>query len=347
MNNDGKVLDHFLKDMVLKELTPCVTLSVMKDGKTVYSIAEGYSSLDRSGAVAVSEDTMFNIGSVTKPITASLIVKLAEKGLLTLDDPVIRYIPGYKFGSVTLFHLMTHTAGYDEVVNAGIEWPKSAAELQDYFSKIYAIDALKYPPDSVEAYTTQGYSILMDIIEKVSGQTLEQFARAELFDPLGMQHTTYDVYRLKAEETALPWKKCDKNRFTYLKNTPPTGDSGLYSTTKDLIKFASLFLNEGFYGDRRVFSSAAVNLMLTEMTGGRFWKTPIFWYRGYKNAKGLFGDMNSLGAVGHAGFSGTMLVIDPHYRTAIVFITNSNDIHDDYSNFRKVCNVTLASLIIR
>jgi serine-type D-Ala-D-Ala carboxypeptidase len=346
MNNDGKVLDQFLREMVRKELTPCVTMSVMKDGEIIYSLAEGYASLDKTGAVKVSEDTMFNIGSVTKPVTASLLVKLAEQGVLTLDDPVKRYIPGYKFDNVTLFHLMTHTAGYDEAVNAGIEWPKSAAERQDYLNKIYAIDALKYPPDSIEAYTTQGYSILMDIIERVTGQTLEAFARAELFDPLEMAHTSYDVYHLKDGEYVLPWKKINPNLFVYLQNTPPTGDTGLYSTAKDLLKFASLFLNDGIYMDRRIFSGPAVRMMLTEMTGSRFWKTPVFWYRGYRNAKGLFGDINSLSAVGHAGFSGTMLVIDPLYNTAMAFITNSNDVHDDYSNFRKVCNVAMASLIV-
>lgn len=343
-NDSISALDRFNKGLIEKGLTPCVTMAVMKENCLVYSFVEGYSSIGDENAIAIDYKTLLNIGSVTKPVTASLIVKLMEKGMLTLDDPVKKYIPEYKFNNVTLYHLMTHTAGYDDAVNLSLEWPKSSSELKEYFRKIYAIDYLKYDPGTVDVYCTQGYTILMDVIERVTGKSLEEFARNELFEPLGMINTTFELNLLKTNNYAMPWKKINEHMFDYLKFTPPTGDSGLYSTAFDMIKFANLFLNDGIFEGKRIFSKASINMMLRESTGGQFFKTPVFWYKGYKNSKGAFGDLNSFVAVGHAGFSGTLMVIDPAYNIAITFFTNSNDVHDDYSIYRRLCNVTMAAL---
>ncbi|NMB96797.1 MAG: serine hydrolase [Clostridiaceae bacterium] len=344
-HDNSSTLDRFNRGLIEKGLTPCVTMTVMKENSLVYKFVEGYSSVGDKDAIVINDKTLFNIGSVTKPVTASLIVKLIEKGMLTLDDPVKKYIPEYKFDNVTLFHLMTHTAGYDEIINFDLEWPKSTSELKDYFRKIYSIDYLKYEPGTADIYCTQGYTILMDIIERITGKSLEEFAKAELFEPLGMMNTTFELNRKKTNNYALPWKKTDEHIFDYLKFTPPTGDSGLYSTAFDMIKFANLFLNDGIHEGKQIFSKASVNMMLRESTGGQFFKTPVFWYKGYKNSKGAFGDLNSNETVGHAGFSGTVMVIDPIYNITIVFFTNSNDVHDDYSIYRRLCNVTMAALV--
>ena len=185
----------------------------------------------------------------------------------------------------------------------------------------------------------------MDVIQRVTGMSIDEFARETLFEPLGMERTTYDTEKLKDKDIALPWKKCDEKRFYYTRHTPPTGDSGLYTTAQDLIKFANLFLYEGVHDGKRIFSRAAVSMMLTEVTGGRFMKTPVFWYKGSGYCRSAFGDLNSSVAVCHSGFSGALMLIDPQYSFAMAFITNSNDLHDDYSNFRKVCNVAMSSLI--
>lgn len=345
MHSGAHKLDRFLQDMIERQLSPCVTLVVTRNKEIIYSFINGHSNFNRQTAVPITEKTRFNLGSVTKPVTASLIVKLAEKGHLTLTDPVKKYISEYKFDNVSLFHIMTHTAGYDEKINEDILWPRSAFEIKEYFEKIYAIDGLKYPPDSVHMYCTPVYSILMDVIERITGRSMEEFARAELFDPLEMSQTTYEIKHLEEKDYVLPWKKCNENAYDYLKNTPPTGDTGLYSTAWDMAKFGDMFLNGGLYNGRTIFSRAAVNRMLSEMTGGRFWKTPVFWYKGYKDTKCAFGDFTSIRTVGHAGFSGTLLAVDPQYDTTISFVTNSNDIHDDYGNFRQVCNVVMSSLI--
>jgi CubicO group peptidase (beta-lactamase class C family) len=338
------MLNDLLNGMIDSNLTPCATMAAMLGGRLVYGFAKGRSRL-KGSAVAVDENTLFNVGSVTKPVTASLIVKLAEQGRLTLEDPVKKYVPEYPFDTITLLHLMTHTAGYDPSIDRDPHWKITPAGIGDFLKKIYSIDTLLYEPGSVSAYCTQYYTILMDIIQRVTGKGIEEFARETLFGPLGMERTTFDTRKLKDEELALPWKRLDEERFDYTRHNPPTGDSGLYATALELVKFAGLFLNEGAYGANQIFSKAAVRLMMSEATDGRHMKTPVFWYKGPGYCRSAFGDLNSSAAVCHPGFSGTLMMIDPQYDFAMVFITNSNDLHDDYSNFRKICNAAIASLV--
>lgn len=337
-----KALEALLRGMIGRELTPCATLAVANGSGPLYSFLEGRAATG-GGAPAVDETTRFNIGSMTKPVTASLIMKLAEEGALTLSDPVRKHIRRYPFEQVTLHHLMTHTAGYDEAIDRAMGWPRSEDGLPAYLEAIYSIPALKYEPGAVAAYCTQGYTILMDVIERVAGCSLEAFARKTLFEPLGMERTTFLLSGLREGEYALPWKKRDEHCFDYLRHTPPTGDTGLYSTAADMLRFAMLFLNGGRHEGKRIFSRATVDCMLRESTGMRFLKTPAFWVRGSGPSLSAFGDLNAPDAVGHAGFSGTFLMIDPPHDIAMAFITNSNDLHDDYAHFRLVCNAVLSA----
>ena len=138
MNEKINALDGFLRGMIQSELTPCATMAAIKDNRLVYSFAEGRSRLGGSGAMAVDGNTQFNVGSVTKPVTASLVVKLAEQGRLTLEDPVKRYIPEFRFENVTLMHLMTHTAGYDPAIDSDLLWlwHVTPAGMDKYLEKI-------------------------------------------------------------------------------------------------------------------------------------------------------------------------------------------------------------------
>jgi CubicO group peptidase (beta-lactamase class C family) len=338
-------LGGWLRGMMERELTPCVTLAVMKEGRLVYSFAEGRSRLDGDGAVAVDNGTQFNTGSVTKTVTASLVIKLAETGLLTLLDPVKKHVPEYPFETVTVLNLLTHTAGYDEALDRSIPWPRSTSDMEGFYHQIYSIRQLKYAPDAECHYFTQGYVILQDVIQRITSQPIEQFAREILFDPLEMVATTYDTDNLREGRFVLPWKRSDPDRFSSVRHAPPTGDNGLYSTALDMVKFANLFLTDGIHEGKRLFSKASMDLMLREVTGGRFSKTPVFWRKGDGPFRYAFGDLSSPIALCHPGFSGTLLGIDPEYGMAFAFITNSNDIHDDYANFRKVFNRVTAAFV--
>jgi serine-type D-Ala-D-Ala carboxypeptidase len=346
MGADEKLsaLSGWLRGMMQSGLTPCVSLAVMQGNRLVYSLTEGQSRPGGDGAISIDGATRFNIGSMTKPVTASLVVRLAEMGLLTLDDPVKRHIPEYPFEKVTLLHLMTHTSGCSEEQDWSIPaWPRTAADLDRSLRQVYSLREFKYPTDTECRYFSVGYAVLMDVIQRLTSRSIEELARETLFEPLGMHHTTYETDRLEDASLAMPWKRIDPDRFAFMRHAPPTGDNSLYSTAGDMVRFANLFLTEGVHEGRQVLSKASIDLMRREVTGGRFSRTPAFWRKGDGPFRSAFGDLNSPDALCHPGFSGTQLCIDPAYRLSFVFITDSNDVHDDYTNFRKVANAVLAA----
>ncbi|WP_409340452.1 serine hydrolase domain-containing protein [Paenibacillus sp. MBLB4367] len=328
-------LDLFFRNLLDRELSPCFSVGFMDVKEdSLYEFREGFSAPAGYERSPIDRHTRFNIGSVTKIITGSLIVKLIEDGLLTLTTSVQTIIPSFPFSDVTVLHLLTHTAGYEGFDEP---WP-SKEDAEAYLIKIYRISNRSYSPGERQIYFTQGYTILMDIVEKVTGTSLEQFARETLFVPLEMENTTFETERMQDHSFVLPWNYETGSCMSHLRHAAVTGDSGLYSTADDLMRFAELFLRAGKFRDKRIFSPAGIDLMMREVTNGKFAKTPVFWQRTDTDQYGCFGDLHSPSCIGHPGFSGCMLSIDPRYQRIGVILTNSPRLHSDEENYKIIWN---------
>jgi CubicO group peptidase (beta-lactamase class C family) len=315
-----------------------LSLVVWRDGRPVFSHCAGRERFGDSNSRAITPASRFNVGSVTKPVTGALVLKLMEAGQLNVDDKVVQFIPEFPFRDVTLLHLMMHTSGYDP--KQGIQWPKTPEEVAGYLRSIYAFKERPHVPGKVRGYWTHGYSVLMDVIQRVTGETIAQFSKRVLFEPLGMHQTSYEVRQIPAGDLVLP------NTGTALmeeyRTAPPTGDSGLWTTADDLARLGQAVLTGGAPDGKRVFSEHHVNFMLTESSGGRFNCTPLFFYHGSEKAESCFGALASPEAVAHPGFTGCILLLDPPTRTVIAFVSNGNRYHDDWTNYAKLGDVILA-----
>ncbi|MDX2051446.1 MAG: serine hydrolase domain-containing protein [Polyangiaceae bacterium] len=321
-------------------VSPSLSVRATRGDQVIVDFLGGHSGPKGTGS-PILPTTRFNVGSVTKPITGSLIVKLAEMGELSLDDSVARYIPEYPLPQVTLLNLLTHTAEFAEVPS--ISWPRDNTDLPRYFGQIYGISELKCPIGTTGTYFSQGYSILMDLLQRITGSSLESFARSALFEPLGMHHTTYQVDTLRPHEFVLPFNGAEQRHLEELRSAPPTGDSGLFSTAVDLVLFGKMLLGGGFANTQQVLSKASVALMLREVTGGKFQRTPGFWRKGPTNMHRCFGDLCSEAAVGHPGFSGCMLLVDPLENVAGAIVSNGTELHADWGNYRRIWNLVLGA----
>jgi len=372
--------DAGFKRLLEGQGVPAYSVAVWKNGRTVYRLSGG-SVYPESGAGPVQENTRFNVGSVSKPITGAALVLLMEEGRLCLDDPVAKHIPEYPFPQVTLLHLLTHSAGYDSSVGIDFGFPALASEVPDFLTRLYAINELKYETGTASEYFTLGYCMLMDVIERVSGMAFDTFVAQRLFLPLGMTSSAFDPGRLaESPPYVLPW---DGNRREHLREEAMTavmGDRGLFTTSDDLVRFGRLFLNGRDNGHRSekwsvsdkacmgeelsdgdtggghgrqlsdrdnggvppVFSPAAIDLMTRELPGISPCKTPVFWKKGSRDEYGCFGDTNSSAALGHTGFTGCMLLVDPAHDTAAAMLTNSVDWHADWRNYKRLCNLVMA-----
>ncbi|BBH22314.1 hypothetical protein Back11_36590 [Paenibacillus baekrokdamisoli] len=329
---------QYLDNLIQEKVTDCYSLALYCNGNT-YETHKGNVLTSNGSGILVQPQTPFNVGSVTKVITASLAVKLAEKGLISLDDPVSNYVSAYRYPH-TIQQLMLHTAGY--APPESLDWP-TPEQMGPFRRRIYD-HPVSEVADRSAGYYTQGYTILMDIVEKAGGMSLESLGRRYLFEPLEMSNTTFETQSWEPGTYILPYDSGNNGPVKELEGLAVTGDSGLYATASDILRFGLMLLEDGQFGGRQVFSEAAAKLLKREVTNNRFNKTPALWIKGERDSYGCFGDFLSTSAMGHPGFSGCMLVIDPAFKFVGVLVTNSQKLHADWSNYRKLWNVAISCL---
>jgi CubicO group peptidase (beta-lactamase class C family) len=214
---------------------------VYHQGKIIYQKSYGYS--DKEHNRLVTKEQIFQIGSLTKPFTAILVLKLAEKKLLSLDDPVSKFIKDYPGGhKITIRHLITHTSGLYEVLRnplyfEGITSTKkySHTEKLRYFQH----EPLDFEPGTQFAYSNSGYSLLGIIIEQVSGKTYSECLKQYIKQPLKMHNTGFDYRLVKKNKTTgysyLSDTKVQKAPYWNADLLFSTG--AIYSNLEDLLKF--------------------------------------------------------------------------------------------------------------
>ena len=231
----------------------------------------------------MAKDTIFRIASMTKPIAGVAMMMLWEDGKWTLDDPVHKHIPEFRDLKVkaatgvvpqthpmTMRELMSHTAGFD--VSRGYENANlSAGNLQDMIDRLAKLPLAAQPGTDWRygpSVNIQGY-----IVEKLSGQTLDQFFATRIFEPLKMKDTGFWVDKSKVDRvTRVHTYGADKKVMVAPTSSDPSrkpqflsGSGGLLSTTEDYWRFAQMLLNGGELEGARLLKPATVELMRTNV----------------------------------------------------------------------------------
>ena len=188
-------------------------------------------------------------------------------------------------------------------------------------------------------YTTFLYSLVMEIIQRVSGMDLQSYAYKTLFSKLGMDKTTYHPKSINPENIVFPFD-CKTKKYDYeLIDYPPTGDTGLYTTAEDLLIFMGLF-----YGDEdnspEIFKKESMELMKREITG-QYNTTPTFWYKGDVDNYSCFPDLGSSNTLAHPGYTGCIVCIDPDSKINYVILSNNKTFHEDFTNYKRVGNLIM------
>lgn len=215
---------------------------VAEDGKVIYKDAFGLAN--REWNIPNTTETKFMIGSISKPLTATLMLILVQKGLVNLDSKVEDYLPEFKnkpTAKVTIRQLLSHTSGmpnYDIIKDFFPKISRQSFTREEYV-KVYADSALAFEPGSRYMYSSWGYFTLGYIIEKVTGKSYEQAMKDEIFDKIQMKnsgsylHTRIIPQRASGYDYGLDdYSSAD---FRDQSNTMGTGD--IYATVEDLYKF--------------------------------------------------------------------------------------------------------------
>ncbi|HVP91055.1 MAG TPA: serine hydrolase [Terriglobales bacterium] len=235
--------DAFVKavDAVMTEVykpgQPGAAVIVRKDGRTL--LRRAYGTADLELGVAMEPDMIFRLGSITKQFTAVSILMLAEQGKLALEDEVTKFLPDYptQGRKITVENLLTHTSGirsYTDLPEWLPLWRKdfTLKELIELFKD----KPMQFEPGERWAYCNSGYILLGAIVEKVSGQTYEEFVDAHIFKPLGMKHSCYGSTE-RVIPRRIPGYQMGNGAFVnapYLSMTQPYAAGSLLSNVDDL-----------------------------------------------------------------------------------------------------------------
>jgi CubicO group peptidase (beta-lactamase class C family) len=243
---DEKAIDSLFAEFS-QPGAPGAAVMVIKDSKVV--VAKGYGLANLETGVACATNTNFRLASFTKQFTAMSILILDERGKLSLDDSITKYLSGLPAWAkeITIRHLLTHTSGliaYEDVIPATMTAQlkdKDVLELLRKETKTY------FTPGTKFHYSNTGYAFLALIVEKVSGQTFAQFLHANIFAPLGMNNTVaYESGISTVPNRALGYSKT-KDGFDQTDQSQTSavlGDGGIYSSIADLYQWDQALYTE-------------------------------------------------------------------------------------------------------
>jgi CubicO group peptidase (beta-lactamase class C family) len=308
---DFSRLEDFIFEKMSKTHLPGLSIAIVKDGEVIYT--RGFCFRDVEYSLRATPNTLYGIGSITKSFTALSIMQLAEKGKLSLEDSVSKYVP-LELKSleepIKIWNLLSHSSGlpalaYAEALiryltGAGEKWIPIAS-CEDIF--IFMREANQWAlakPGERWFYLNEGYVILGYIIEKLSNMGYEEYVKKKILEPLHMSRSFFKKEDVTSDlDVATPYiitrdGECKKSVYPY----GISADGGLISNVLDLARYITMFLNRGTYNGNTLASPNSIE----EMEKPRI-KLPLQIFGGESYGYGLSITPNFYGdkLVGHGG----------------------------------------------
>ena len=286
----------------------------------------GVGRLDADDARQPNAETVWDLASLTKVIgTTSAMMQLVSQHKVVLDSPVVRYLPAWTAPGadrITVRHLLTHSGG----LPAWRPLYKEAVSPEDALVKLFAT-----APDTIPGvrflYSDLGFILLGKLVERVSGEPLAQYDTSHVFGPLGMRDTRYlppSQWLSRIAPTEIdPWRQRHLRGEVHDENAAMlggvSGHAGLFSTGRDLARFARMYLGYGMLDNRRIVDSATIALF-TRVQDSAVSRRALGWET--PTGGNSSGHLMSARAFGHTGFTGTSLWMDPGTGMFVLLLTN-------------------------
>ncbi|AGP82349.1 penicillin-binding protein [Alteromonas mediterranea MED64] len=298
---------------------PGASVAVMQDGEIIFS--KGYGSANLEYDIPVTPETMFHVASVSKQFTVFAILLLAEEGKLNFDDDIRQYIPEVPdFGhTITLRHLASHTSGMRDQWNllrmAG--WRLDDVITTEHVLKMVAKQKeLNFKPGEEFLYSNTGFTLLAEVVARVSGKSFAQFTQERLFTPLNMSNSLfYDDHQKIVSNRAYSYERNGNGYKKSVLNFSNVGATSLFTTAEDLLKWSANF-TEPTVGSPAVIEqmNTLASLNNGDTFGGAYGQF-ISYYKGTKYIQHSGGD---------AGFR-SYLARFPKQNLAIAILNNGAD----------------------
>ena len=318
-------VDEAVRDAVASSEIPGAVLVVGQGDQILHRKVLGWRATVPTPEL-MTADTIFDIASLTKVIaTTPSVLRLWEMGKIDLNAPLGRYLKEFDsaaFQDVTVMRLLTHSAGMNDL-------PSREAMAKGFpeAGRIQSRAGLAVPPGSTFLYSDTGFILLGELVRRVSGEPLDTFARKQFYAPLGMRDTAFDppaAWRKRIAPTEAVNNQGPLRGVVHDGNARllhgVAGHAGVFSTASDLSRFCRMLLAGGQLGGRRYLKEATVRAMFAphvigESTRGLGWDISSPYSR-------TLGAYFPMGSVGHTGFTGTAIWMDPASGVYMILLTN-------------------------
>jgi len=336
-----EAIEPLVREAIAEKKLPGAVVLIGRGDRILYQKAIGNRALVPS-IEPMTMDTIFDLASLTKVVaTTTSVMMLVEQGRIRLSDRVALYIPGFeRYGKadITVRHLLTHVSGLRPDVDLADAWMGYETAIA------LAIDEVPTSrPGERFVYSDINFFLLGDIVQRVSGEPLDRFARTRIFEPLGMKDTTFNPPAAAASRIA-PTESCTRfgwpcqgEDMAMLRGVvhDPTarrmggvaGHAGLFGTAADLANFCRMLLDGGAFQGARILSPLAVEKMTSAATPGLDPNTRGLGWDIDSAFSSNRGELLPIDSFGHTGFTGTSLWIDPVTEMFVIFL--SNRVHPD------------------
>src|SRR5437870_5078923 len=341
-------MDSVIRESIDKNELPGAVVLVARHEKVVWRKAYGARAIEPQRET-MTTDTIFDLASLTKVVaTTTSIMMLIEQGKLRLNDSVMKFIPEMKGGgrdAITIENLLTHMTGFAPDFDLRERW----IGYDEAMKRLYR-ESLRSQPGTRFVYSDINYIALGEVVHRVSGLTLDEFARRNIYAPLGMRDTGFRPGAQLVARIAPTEKR--RGQMNYLGDTganagaegeqwlrgpvhDPTsfrmggvaGHAGLFSTADDLAIYCQMILNGGIHNGTRVLSPLSVATMTRPRAVAEDGAARGLGWDIATSFSSNKGDLFPLGSFGHTGFTGTSIWIDPATDSFVIFL--SNRVHPD------------------
>jgi uncharacterized protein YbbC (DUF1343 family)/CubicO group peptidase (beta-lactamase class C family) len=327
------VLDPVINEAIAQQQIPGAVLIVGHDGLVVYRKAYGSRAIEPRRE-AMTLDTVFDCASMTKVLaTTPAIMQLWEQGKFRMSDPVAKYLP--EFGQngkqdITIRQLLVHYSGLAPDLDLTKPWEGKETAYRMAFEAPPV-----WAPGATFIYSDINFEVLGALVERLSGESLDQYAEKHVFGPLGMKQTRF-LPPPSWQSRIAPTDEDEKHHMLRGVVHDPTarrmggvaGHAGVFSTADDLAMFAQALLD----GGRRVLTPATIAKMTAPQQPVNETAVRGFGWDIDSPLSSNRGELLPVGSYGHTGFTGTSLWIDPMTKTYIVLLTNAVHINAVHMN---------------
>lgn len=323
------MVDEAARDAVAAGDLPGVVILVGQGDRILYRKALGSRAV-LPGVEPLTLDTVFDVASLTKVLaTTPAILALWEQGRLDLDAPVDRYLgelPQKAYRGVTIRRVLTHSDGLPDPPPPRALMGLVHAEAFRRVAQVVAKGGLDFTPGTTFRYGDTGFMLLGEVVRRVAGEPLDEFMRGRFFGPLGMTATRFrppDGWRPRIAPTDFingRWLRGEVHDGHARLLGGVAGHAGLFASADDLARFCRMLLAGGTLGGRRYLKASTVQTMLEPRPVGDSLRA--FGWDSASSYSRVLGSYFPMGSIGHTGFTGTAVWMDPASRAYLIILSS-------------------------